>query len=408
VNIPNNVNDNENTATDMAPPLPTPAQLRYHTSEIVALVHFNVETFIPKQWCDSTNWAQASQLKTFAPTNLDMNNWVTSIKNLGAKIAVLTAKHGCGHLLWPTKSKLPNGQPYNYGVGQAGSTIQQDIVQQFSSTMRSNNLGYGFYYSLSTNFYLNADEYAVKNPSTLIPGQINVTQAQFQQIIYAQIQELWANYGDLAEIWFDGGYPNDWTEVTTLLQQYQPNAAEFLGPVLNTLRWVGTESGTPEGPLWSTDQYCYTGKGQSDGARWCPATCDTTLQLYDQWFWSSGTPIRSLPELIQVYHSTVGQNGVLELDFAIAQNGQVDPTHAQRYLEFGNWIKNCYGTPVASTSGNGTSFTITLNALVDRVVLQENQQYGQRVRNYTVSMMVQEGGQFIGFSAGTSIGNKKN
>jgi len=185
--------------TTTAPPLPTAAQLRYHTSEIVALIHFNVETFIPRQWCDSNNWAQASKLSTFAPTNLDINNWVTSIKNLGAKIAVLTAKHGCGHLLWPTKTKLPNGQPYNYGVGQSGSTIQQDVIQLFSNTMKSAGIPYGYYYSLSTNFYLNADEYAVKPSNTLIPGQINVTQDQFQQLIYAQLQEIWSGYGELAD-----------------------------------------------------------------------------------------------------------------------------------------------------------------------------------------------------------------
>ena len=48
---------------------------------------------------------------------------------LGAKIAVLTAKHGCGFGLWPTKATLPDGSPYNYNVGidRASENIKQCV-----------------------------------------------------------------------------------------------------------------------------------------------------------------------------------------------------------------------------------------------------------------------------------------
>jgi len=121
------------------------------------------------------------------------------------------------------------------------------------------------------------------------------------------------------------------------------------------------------------------------------------------------TPIRSLAELIDVYHHTVGQNGVLEIDFAIDRTGRVDPAHAQRYSDFGNWIRSCYGTPLASTSGNGSSLILTLPSplKVDRIILQENQAYGQRIRAYTVEMAASEGGTWSSFTQGTSIGNKR-
>jgi hypothetical protein len=34
------------------------------------------------------------------------------MKDLGVAGAILTAKHGCGHLLWPTKVPLPDGSEY--------------------------------------------------------------------------------------------------------------------------------------------------------------------------------------------------------------------------------------------------------------------------------------------------------
>lgn len=42
-----------------------------------------------------------------------------------------------------------------------------------------------------------------------------------------------------------------------------------------------------------------------------------TLQVDDTWFWKQGLPVRTLAELIKVYHATVGANSILELDFAI-------------------------------------------------------------------------------------------
>lgn len=36
---------------------------------------------------------------------------------------------------------------------------------------------------------------------------------------------------------------------------------------------------------------------------------------------ASGTPIKSLAEMIDMYHGTVGQNSVMELDFAIDRTG---------------------------------------------------------------------------------------
>ena len=62
------------------------------------------------------------------------------------------------------------------------------------------------------------------------PGQANITQEQYVQILLAQLTQIWTDYGELAEVWFDGGYPEG-TEapITALLQQLQPNAVAFQG-----------------------------------------------------------------------------------------------------------------------------------------------------------------------------------
>jgi alpha-L-fucosidase len=125
------------------------AQLRYVKSEIVALTHFNMATFFRDgdPACDASNWEQSKEPASFAPLRLNVSNWVESYQALGAKSAVLTAKHGCGFFLWKTNVTLPNGSNYGYHVGGAGG-LGVDVTRAFYDAVTAAGLSAGFYFSL--------------------------------------------------------------------------------------------------------------------------------------------------------------------------------------------------------------------------------------------------------------------
>ena len=54
-------------------------------------------------------------------------------------------------------------------------------------------------------FYLNTLGHNVRPPNTLLPGQANITQAQYEDLSIALLTELWTQFGPLQEIWLDGG-----------------------------------------------------------------------------------------------------------------------------------------------------------------------------------------------------------
>lgn len=147
--------------------------------------------------CDPNGGCNSSNVASFAPTNLNVSNWVESMLALGATSGVLTAKHGCGFLGWQTNTTLPDGSPYGYNV----PTPELAFVPLFAEAMSAAGLGYGYYYSLTNNFHLNVLGHNVQPPSTLLPGQANVTQAQFEQLALDQMRELWTAFGNLTEIW---------------------------------------------------------------------------------------------------------------------------------------------------------------------------------------------------------------
>ena len=96
----------------------------------------------PQNWvgCDNKNGTNchSSDPASFAPTNLNISSWAASMKALGATSAVLTAKHGCGFLLFPPKTTLPSGAPYTYHVRE-----DMNVLAMFAAEMTSAGIGYG-------------------------------------------------------------------------------------------------------------------------------------------------------------------------------------------------------------------------------------------------------------------------
>eukprot|EP00051_Salpingoeca_urceolata_P033457 m.20744 g.20744 ORF g.20744 m.20744 type:complete len:460 (+) comp6257_c0_seq1:125-1504(+) len=393
-----------------------------------SIIHYNIATFAGTQGCNRDNWLQGAHKPATFGVGLDgkadTDSWGKAMQAANITYAVYVAKHNCGFTTWPTKVKLPNGEPYGYSV-QNSSCPTCNVVADFLETCKKYNVKPGFYYSIATNTYLNVKSRTVQ-PSPLLPGQVKVTNQQFYDIALAQLEELWSIApGELFEVWFDGGLPEDpafGDKIAALLEKYQPQAAAFNGyPTINTtaVRWIGTEAGIAPDPTWSTGSCgrgnakcsdCSGGNGGDPSSPdWCPAEVDSTLQVSDTWFYVKGKAVHTLAELQAMYHSSLGRNSNWLLDIAPPPSSTVAPIHMTQYQALGDWIRACYNTPISSASAHGTTtVSVKLPAerqTIDRVRLQEDQSQGQLVHKYTVDALV--GGKWRPFSSGTSIGAGK-
>ncbi len=72
--------------------------------------------------------------------------------------------------------------------------------------------------------------------------------------------------------------------IAAMLAELQPHSIVFNGNGLtaNAVRWVGNEQGNAPEPNWSTGT---DGGGDPNSTIFCPAECDTTLKIFDRWFW---------------------------------------------------------------------------------------------------------------------------
>eukprot|EP00041_Stephanoeca_diplocostata_P026594 m.719691 g.719691 ORF g.719691 m.719691 type:complete len:561 (+) comp23001_c0_seq25:851-2533(+) len=380
-------------------PQPTPDQLRFQEMEIGALVCYNMATTTGSQGCSAHSVPPVSAFTDVAPTKVNTDQWCAAIASFGAKYATLVAKHVCGFAIWPTKAGLPaRNWTYMYSV-----PADRDIVRAFAESCSGVGVQLGLYYSVVSNTYLNVQGGVVLDPSTAQPGQQVVTQEEYADIVEQQLTELWTNYGDLAEIWFDGGFavPSLQDKLLGLLNKTQPHACVFNGCGLsrNAIEWIGTESGHAPGPIWNPQTGCASGAGTPGGHSYIPKEVDLTLQNADTWFFHEGTGYRELHEMVGIYHDSVGKGGNMLLNVAPPPNSTIPDVAMTRYANLGKFIRTCYGqgseaapTAIASTQQGCTDcWNISLSlahlsvpAAMDRFIIKEELSGGQLVRSYSI------------------------
>ena len=390
------------------PATPTPEQLAWQDMELGMFFHFDILTYAPG-W-DFRSWTNRPDPSLYNPTRLDTDQWMAAARAMGARYAVFVAKHCSGFLQW--QSDL-----YPYGVRQSPwRGGRGDVVQEFVDACHRNGLRPGLYASVSANGYLEVD-----NPGKVHRGQGGdpARQAEYARICEGMLAELWTRYGELAEVWFDGGAlpPGEGgPDLVPILREHQPRAMVFQGPAA-TIRWVGNEQGVAGYPCWAAvpsieaahaDRDVMT-HGDPDGDAWLPGECDVPVRNHD-WFWKPDCEhkLYSLDELLDMYYKSVGRNCNMLLNANPGPDGLVPEADLQRYVEFGREIMRRFGTPVAETSGEAEVVELTLPQpqRIDHVVVMEDIAHGERVREYVVEGLV-GGDAWQKLCEGISIGHKR-
>lgn len=241
--------------------------------------------------------------------------------------------------------------------------------------------------------------------------------------------QLWR----IVEIWFDGGadhQDNGAPDVLPIVRQYQPNCLFYHNGQLAEARWGGSESGTVSYPCWATFPYIATGTGETaqkniyannykllkegnvNGKFWMPAMSDAPLRGYNgrhEWFWEPGDEEHIFPveNLMEMYYKSIGRNSTLIIGLTPDTNGLLPQPDVKRLKEWRDEIKRRFSTPIASTSGEKDKIILKFKeqSLINHVIIQEDIQFGERVREYTIEGLVD--GKWKKLAKGQSIGNKR-
>lgn len=386
-------------------PVPTKQHEEWANCELGVIIHYNLETFHPdlptNEWKTSPHIMTA---ETFAPQKVDTDQWMAAAKAMGAKYAVFVAKHVTGFAMWPTKQNKYSVEGSPYLDGEA------DIVKDFIQSCKKYDIKPGLYYSTGCNGYYGIND-------EMLNDKLSDKYKEYIKVVDKQLEELWGNYGELFEIWFDGGVipqsqggPN----VLELISRYQPDAVCFQGlqEQIHNLRWIGNESGEAPVNCWSTyhsnsssfsgiEELSEIGMGNNKGEYWVPAESDMGNRSHQAmgggWVWKEGEDhlVYTPEHLLNCYYNSVGRNSNLLMGMAIHRDGYFPDV--QQFEDFGALVREIYANPVKSTRGIGNHYEIALTELthVKNISIMEDIHYGERVRDFSVTVETEHGTEEI-------------
>ncbi|MBX2872773.1 MAG: alpha-L-fucosidase [Saprospiraceae bacterium] len=404
-------------------PIPNQRQIAWQEAELGVVFHYDLHVFDGKKYRQGENRVSPiPDYQIFNPTKLDTDQWIRAAKDAGATFAILTATHETGFALYQSEVNPYSLKAVNWRNGKG------DIVADFVASCRKYGVKPAIYVGIRWNAFLGVHNFKVNGEGQFQKNR----QAWYKRMAEGMVKELCTKYGDLFEIWFDGGadHPkNGSPDVLPIVRQFQPNCLFYHNAQLAEARWGGSESGTVNYPCWATFPYPATGAGESakkdiakdnfrllkegdpNGNYWVPAMSDAPLRGYNgrhEWFWEPGdeTHIYPVDKLVEMYEKSVGRNSTLILGLTPNADGLMPAEDVQRLQQFGAEIRKRYANPIAQTKGTGKRVLLKLpqKKQVSHVVLMENIIKGERVRQFQLEGKTSKGWQLI--FTGSCIGHK--
>lgn len=394
---------------------PLPQQLAWQDSEIGIVYHFDMPVYAPGGWRAKPANRTVLDPNTYNPVRLDTDQWLDSAKAAGAKFAIFTATHEGGFLQW--QSDL-----YPYGVKQTKwRDGKGDVFLDFVESCHRYGIRPGVYLSVRFNAYWEVINTKINHGV----GGDEEKQERYLHTAEKMVEELCSRYGELFEIWFDGGVlmpEQGGPDVLPIVDRHQPNIVFYHSRARAHHRWVGNESGVAGYPCWATmpnvESHNHLSPeairellphGDPDGNAWMPPMCDVPIRNH-RWFWEPDEDrlVYPLDELMNMYDKSVGRNGVLLFGATPDRDGLIPTADAQRYAEFGREVQKRFGKPLAETSGKGTAVVLELPKplTIDCVSVMESIAEGERIREYVIEGLV-GADQWRLLADGTSVGHKR-
>jgi len=400
-------------------PVPNKRQLAWQEAEMGVVFHYDLHVFDGKRYGQGSNRiAPFPDYQLFKPDSLDTDQWIKAAKDAGATFALLTVTHETGFALYQSKVNPYCMKALEWKDGKG------DIVRDFVNSCRKYGVKPGIYVGIRWNSFFGVHNFKVNGEGKFR----DLRQAYYNKMVEGMVKELCTNYGELFEIWFDGGadHPdNGAPDVLPIVQRYQPNCLFYHNSQLAEARWGGSESGTVGYPCWATypNFYSHAGntpkekvkllkQGDPNGKYWMPAMSDAPLRGINgrhEWFWEPGDEKNIFPvdDLVDMYYKSVGRNSTLILGLTPDPHGLMPKGDVLRLKVFGDEISRRFSNPVATTSGKGKKIEIKLpqKQTINHIVIREDIEHGERVRSYQVKALIN--GKWTTVCRGESIGNKR-
>ena len=425
--------------------VPSERQLKWQELEFYGFLHYGLNTYLEIEWGDGS-----AALDILNPSDMDVEQWIVSMKAAEMKGIVMFCKHHDGFCLWDTKTTSYNIMNTPYG---------KDLLKEVADACVKYDMKLGLYLSPWDRSH---PAYGTES---------------YNDVFIQQLDEILTGYGKVFCVWFDGACGEgkngkkqryDWERYYAFIREKQTEAViSVAGP---DVRWCGNEAGWHRAQEWSVvpaklmSAECVAELSQQEdteefrakqvnstmedlGSRkalegagplaWYPCEVDTSIR--PGWFYMEhdDNRIRPLDELLDIYLNTVGANANLILNVPPCREGYFKKNDVKRLNEIGCFIRDTFSYNLAedaiiqadscaedglveavrsqnmdgywkAAAGKETAeleFMFSSEKTIDYCMLMEDIRQSQRIEKFRILYRTE--GAWEEIFEGTAVGHKK-
>lgn len=335
----------ETTGTYTPAPENLEARERFTNDRFGIFIHWGIYSMFGQGEWYLNNGPKADEYakaaRGFYPADFNAEEWVTAIKNSGAKYLTITSRHHDGFSMFATKQS-----PYNI---VDGTPFGRDIIKELADECARQGITLNFYYS----------HLDWTNP-TYPAGWSGVNTGRdpekydwpaYYKFMNNQLTELLTNYGPIGAIWFDGMWDHDpakedfdWnlSEQYALIHSLQP--ACMIGNNHHKAAYPGEDFQIFERDLPGENTAGFSGDQQIS-----PLPLETCNTVNGNWGYAvTDTGYKSVSELVRYLVKTAGMGANLLLNVGPQPNGELPADAIDRLKGMGDWL-NTYGETIYGT-----------------------------------------------------------
>lgn len=275
----------------------------------------------------------------FYPIRFDAKEWVSAIKEAGAKYICFTTRHHDGFSMFDTKYS-------DYNIVDA-TPFKRDVVKELAEECKKQGIKLHLYYSHLD--WTREDYYPYgrtgRNTGRTKHGNWN----DYFNFMNNQLTELLTNYGPIGAIWFDGMWDQpddfDWRldEQYSLIHKLQP--ACMIGNNHHKKPIEGEDFQMFERDLPGENKAGLS--SESEIGQFPLETCQTMNGMWG--YKIQDQNYKSVSELIRLLVRASGKGANLLMNVGPQPNGQIPAVALERLKGMGEWLSK-YGETVYGTT----------------------------------------------------------
>jgi alpha-L-fucosidase len=286
-------------------------------------------------------------------------DWARLATDMGARYSVLTTRHHDGFALWPSTT-----HPNTWHAGQA--PLERDFVSEYVTAVRDAGLRVGLYISpinwryagyydvTGTNCLENAWGYTT-DPAHKENARI------MKNELYQQVRELVTQYGELDELWWDGGWlgqhgsdadaaffwepgafrdeANEWP-VEDAYSETDPDTGSPLG-LMGLVRQHQPDVVTTSRSGWIGDFESEEGGSVPTGAIRTGHVAEKCFSICGSWGYNAGASVMTFGEAMDILVNAWVRNITCLVNVGPDRTGVVPDAQAETARTIGSFLTTC-------------------------------------------------------------------